>query len=369
MPIAPTLEHYLVDRDTMLERIDAIDPMAYDRERNYLDGAVTWLSPFLTHGVIDTTTVAERVLARHDRKRCYKLLFELAWREYFHRLWQAHGDDIFTDLREPQDGVESETPPAALLDAATGIDTIDRCLEHLFEHGTLHNHARMWTAAIACNLAHTYWHEPARWLYHHLIDGDLASNTLSWQWVAGTASSKRYVANQDNVNKYGAGRQHDTWLDVPYSDFDGHFPTPDIMQARRDTDLPSEPPGEPVSALSGDDTVALHSLWHLDPEWRRDVETHILFIDRSLDVAWPFSPKRWTLVQHWADRCGARLVCGELGELVDALTGRDVLRVEYPACDDWPGEVEPRRWLYPSPEDDMRSFSKYWKQVRGSVGL
>jgi len=74
--------------DDVLLCIDAIDPVRYDKTRNYLDGAVTWLSPYITHGVINTSTVAERVLAQHAPKTCYRLLYELAWREYFHRIWQ-----------------------------------------------------------------------------------------------------------------------------------------------------------------------------------------------------------------------------------------------------------------------------------------
>jgi len=93
--------------DAVLCRIDGIDPRVYDKTRNYLDGAVTWLSPYLTHGIINTCTVAMRVLEKHPKKSCYRLLFELAWREYFHRVWQEHGDLIFNDFYSPQSQVES----------------------------------------------------------------------------------------------------------------------------------------------------------------------------------------------------------------------------------------------------------------------
>ena len=73
---------------------------------------------------------------------------------------------------------------------------------------------------LICNIAGTKWQAGAAWMYYHLLDGDLASNTLSWQWVAGTFSSKKYFANQENLNKYGNSqdRQFGTFLDKSYED-------------------------------------------------------------------------------------------------------------------------------------------------------
>ena len=78
----------------------------------------------------------------------------------------------------------------------------------------------MWLAMLVCNIAGTYWETGAKWMYYHLLDGDLASNTLSWQWVAGTFSSKKYFANQENLNKYGNSqdRQYKTILDKSYEE-------------------------------------------------------------------------------------------------------------------------------------------------------
>ncbi len=78
---------------------------------------------------------------------------------------------------------------------------------------------------------------------------------------------------------------------------------------------------------------------------------------------------RWQLIAHWAERCDATLVHGSVAALHDRFSQIDVVRREYPACDSWPGSVEPRNWLYPMPDEAFPSFSKYWKQVKGSVGL
>ena len=379
-PVAPLASHFHVDHGEVLARLARIDPVAYARTRNDLDGRATWLGPFLTHGVISTVDVADAALEGRKVQDGAKLLAELGWREFFHRTWQLEGEEIFADVKRPQEGVRSEVPPAVVLDGSTGVDGLDVPIRHLVAEGTMHNHARLWTAGITCNLARTWWHEPARWLHFHLIDGDLASNTLSWQWVAGTFSSKRYVANQDNVNKFAKTRQHDTWLDVSYEALDD-FPWPEELSERRAPDYAgmdgrdalvaalTERGARPVGEadLTGD--VALRSVWQLDPRWRTDVGRHVTFVDVGHATDWPMSAKRWDLIRHWSDACGSALLFGTVDELVAACEGADVVRTEYPACDGWPGDVEQRRWLYPMPDKRFGSFSAFWKQVKHVKGL
>ena len=364
------------DRDALTARIESIDPTQYDRTRNYLDGAVTWLSPYITHGIIDTVDVAETVLQHHHAKRCYRLLYELAWREYFHRTWQRSSSAIFTDLNNPQEDVRATQLPAAVVDASTGINVIDHELNQLFETGLMHNHTRMWLAGVVCNQAMTHWREPARWLHYHLLDGDLASNTLSWQWIAGTFSHKRYIANQDNLNKYSKTRQKNTWLDMPYDELQ-NLKEPEALAARTDwtssldTSIPDWMKAEPVSPLTDD--IAIHSLWNLDAQWQTQTADHCLFIDTDLLQAWPMSEKRWRFIQAWLPE-GTRVVTGTATALSDAIGETTAWVREYPACKLW-GRDNPnaqtvsRRWLYEAPESSWSSFSQFWKQVRRQVGL
>jgi len=369
---APEHARFLCDIAEVVARIERIDPVAYDHSRNDLGGATTWLGPFLTHGITDTSEVAERVLdphrepSAHARDACYRLLFELGWREFFHRTWELEGEAIFGDLHHRQRRVASEDLPRALLEARTGIDAVDRAIAHLIEHGTMHNHARLWSAAIACNFARTWWPNPSRWLYHHLLDGDLASNTLSWQWVAGTFGSKRYVANQENVNRFSGTDQRGTWLDLPYEALDD-LPVPERLRPRAPVALPCPLRGRPVERLEG--SVALRSIWHLDPRWEHSMERELVFVDTDHLAAWPLSEKRWDFIEHWAGHCKAEIVHGSVAELARAAAGARLLRRDYPACEGWPGEVERRRWLYPMPDEAFPSFFRYWKQVRGSLGL
>jgi deoxyribodipyrimidine photo-lyase len=362
----PDPDQYLCELDTVLERMGQFDPRRYDQSRNYLHGEVSWLSPFLTHGITGTQEFAQVILSRHTPKHCYRILFELAWREFFHRTWQLHGELIFKDMRDAQQAASHREIPRAVLTASTGIDVVDTCLHRLLEDGLMHNHSRMWVASIVCNLAHTDWLEPARWLHYHLLDGDLASNTLSWQWIAGTFSHKRYLANQGNIDKFSDSRQPGSWLDVTYEELDV-LGLPDHMQERGEVVYKHPVPGSPIEPLVGE--LALRSIWQLDPRWQAEIQQHIVFIDTVFLQQWPMSKKRWRFIQYWAAKCKARIYFGTVEELAQCTVNANVIRQEYPACLNWPGTVTDRPWLYPMPEKPFSSFSKYFKMVKSHVGV
>ncbi len=371
-------QSFLRTYDEVINRIELIDPVAYDRTRNYLDGMVTGLSPYLTHGVISTPDIVDMLTQRYKPNQCYRLLYELAWREYFHRVWQLLGEEIFSDIRSAQDEVESENPPLAIIAADTGITAIDNAITQLTEYGLIHNHARMWIAGLNCNIAHRGWHESARWMHYHLLDGDLASNTLSWQWIAGTFSNKRYIANQDNINKFSRTQQSETFLDVPYEQLQD-LPTPEILKESAKP-LYNEQLSEVTlpESLVFDGTVALRSVWNLDPGWQPEADHHIVFVEKNRLARWPLSRKRWNFIAHWADQCKAKIVCATQDDMQHACQqATKVVRREYPACTHWPGKVDARDWLYPpidvdlatADRNDIPSFSRYWKTARQAVGL
>ena len=84
----------------IITRIENIHPIQYAKTRNYLSGAVSYLSPYIARGIISLPLVANLVLKKFTRFEAEKFLQELAWREYFQRVWQAKGDAIFTDLKQ-----------------------------------------------------------------------------------------------------------------------------------------------------------------------------------------------------------------------------------------------------------------------------
>lgn len=194
-----------------LAALHAIKPQSYAGSRNYLNGDVTRLSPYLRHGVLSLAEVRDHALAVVDRpQQAFRLIQELAWRDYWQRLYTQLGDGIWLD-REPiktglSDNAYSDTLPPELGEAATpahtGLACIDAFAQDLVTTGYLHNHARMWMAAWLIHWQHVRWQAGARWFLEHLLDGDPASNNLSWQWVASTFSVKPYIFNRENLQRY-----------------------------------------------------------------------------------------------------------------------------------------------------------------------
>lgn len=178
----------------------------YARTRSYLDGDVTRLSPYIRHGVLTLAEVRDTAAASGAPA---KLFNELGWRDYFQRVYAALGRDIWRD-REPYKTGFTATDyadelPDDIRDGRTGT-CMDLFIADLLETGYVHNHARMYLAAYVVHWRRVKWQAGARWFLQHLLDGDPASNNLSWQWVASTFSHKPYFFNADNVRRYAAGR-------------------------------------------------------------------------------------------------------------------------------------------------------------------
>ena len=206
------------------ERIKAVRPQDYARTRNALNGAVTRLSPYLTHGFVSLPEVYAGVASSYPLDDQHKFVFELGWRAYFQHVWSHLGAGIHQSLHEglmPEAAYANELPED-IVQARTGVPAIDCAVRELYATGYLHNHARMWLASYVVHLRKVHWHVGAEWLYSHLLDGDLASNHLSWQWVAGTGSSKPYVFNADNVQRFAPAAWHspNTVIDTTYEALD-----------------------------------------------------------------------------------------------------------------------------------------------------
>ena len=205
-------------------RLAAVRPDAYAQTRNALDGAVTGLSPYITHGLLSLRDVYSGVHARHPLDAKHKFVFELGWRAYYRHVWAHLGEGIQRSLHPgllPDDAYQTELP-ADVVEARTGITAIDLAVTELYATGYLHNHARMWLASYLVHLRKVHWHTAAQWMLGHLLDGDVASNHLSWQWVAGTGSSKPYLFNADNVAKFAPANWHSfgSAIDARYEDLD-----------------------------------------------------------------------------------------------------------------------------------------------------
>lgn len=264
---APTFEP---THEAAQRRIAAVRPSEYARTRNAISGSVSRLSPYITHGFVSLPEVFQGVAQRHVLAPDHKFVYELGWREFFHHVWEHRGDGIHESLHEgvlPDAAYASELP-ADIREARTGVPAVDVAVRELYVTGYLHNHARMWLASYVVHMRKVHWHVGAQWLYSHLLDGDLASNHLSWQWVAGTGSSKPYLFNAENVQRYAPQQwhSHGSVIDTSYEALDriARSGTPALKRVTLTPETPetAEPAvhAQPPSALGfvmlGDSSVA-----------------------------------------------------------------------------------------------------------------
>lgn len=187
--------------------LDQIDPINYSKTRNYLDGKVTRLSPYIRHGILTLNQLRNKALNKcQEPVQIEKFIQELAWRDYWQRIYISHPEWIWKDVEPYKTGFTpdaySDELPEDIDKARTNAACINQFIESLYKTGYLHNHARMYLAAYIVHWRRIKWQTGAKWMLHHLIDGDPASNNLSWQWIASTFSNKPYIFNLENVNKY-----------------------------------------------------------------------------------------------------------------------------------------------------------------------
>lgn len=204
---SPEVSAILGGRAEAERRLDAIEPQRYAATRGYLHGAVTRLSPYIRYGVLSLAEVRDAALTRVRRPDVVrKLISELGWRDYWQRLYAQLGDGVWRDREPYKTGYSADDYaddlPDDLRDGTTGMACMDAFSRDLRTVGYLHNHARMWLASYLVHWRRVKWQAGARWFLEHLLDGDPASNNLSWQWVASTFSVKPYIFNRDNLERY-----------------------------------------------------------------------------------------------------------------------------------------------------------------------
>ncbi len=188
-------------RQEALRRLNTTDIEAYARNRNFLNGNVSKLSPYLRHGCLTLHETADNVQQRFGITS-QKFVEELAWRDYWRRVWYELGDDIFSDIEDPKVALGEKPLPDFIRQGITGLPCMDGFIRDLMLEGYVHNHARMWFAAYVVHWLKVDWREAADWFENYLLDGDKASNHLSWQWVASVNSSKPYYFNKENLARY-----------------------------------------------------------------------------------------------------------------------------------------------------------------------
>jgi len=346
----------------LLHFIDELNIVSYTSTRNHLDGAVSRLSPYLTRGVISLPAVRERILQKHSLDTAQKFIQELAWREYFQKVFASKQQAIFADLRFSRADWRHDELVSAIVSGETSIQAIDEQIAQLYETGYMHNHARMWTAMLACNVAKANWKNMSRWMYYHLIDGDLASNTLSWQWVSGTSIQKQYVADQALINACSDTNQRDTYLDIPRNEVGEREVPRELIKTDSFTYQTQYPASDELSIEVGQKVFAYHP-WSIDPFWRADEEGERIFvIEPQLFDRFPVSEKvmkhmRALLKTHVPE---AKVVVGDI-QTIAGLDTAQVYSKAHPATTHFPGEKDATEELFPEVQGYYQSFFKFWQ--------
>lgn len=355
--------------DQVLEKVQHINPVQYAKTRNYINGAVTYLSPYISRGVISVKQVQQSVLSKgYKFYQVEKFLQELAWREYYQRVWQAKGDLIWQDLKQPQMGVVHHQMITALQNAATGITAIDEQINNLYATGYMHNHIRMYLASIACNIAKAHWQQPSQWLYYHLLDGDIASNNCSWQWVAGAFASKKYYCNQENINKYTQRDQRHTFLDKTYEEL-SEMAVPAELEAINNLQLQTLLPFTQAPIIDTTKPTLLYNSYNLDPLWRKDENANrVLLLEPSHFAKYPVSNSVIGFIIKLAENIkGLQIYCGGVSVLESLYTkagtnaSGNFIAKEHPSFNYYPGIKDSRDWMYPEVTGYYPSFFSYWK--------
>lgn len=206
------------DRQAALEQLTGFLPRAgdaYRRSRNHdfgpdRRGNVSALSPWVRHRLLLEQELVAAAVQAHGADRAEKFIQEVFWRTYWKGWLEMRPgvwDDYRAECRERRDALPGRPELAERLHRAengeTGIRCFDAWAKELRDSGYLHNHARMWFASIWVFTLELPWCLGADFFLRHLLDGDPASNTLSWRWVAGRQTAgKTYLARADNIRRF-----------------------------------------------------------------------------------------------------------------------------------------------------------------------
>ncbi len=402
-------------RAAALQALNSIRPQAYERTRNFLAGDVTRLSAALRHGVLTLAEVRDRALTAAERPGdAGKLINEFAWRDYWQRLYFQLGEGIWDDREALKTGFSGEEYaedytdelPDELAAGQTTLRCMDSFADDLASHGWLHNHARMWLAAYLVHWRRVRWQTGARWFLQHLVDGDPASNNLSWQWVASSFSSKPYIFNRENLERYTDGVycracRHATDGTCPFEATyeelsDELFPR--LHDRDDDTTHPYRPPSHERPAFSqrpaplgGRPLLWVHTDG-LNPAWpafQEQPDSPSVFV---WDTAWlaaeQITLKRIlflaeclremppALLIHAGDPATEVLAAAQAHRSTHGITHVLALRTPDPrlqAAALTIGQHLPVIWLDPPPfaagvrEQDLKRFSRYWQRAQGSA--
>ena len=209
-----------ISREGALKQLDAFinsELANYSFKRNFDLGPkdksnVSCLSPYISHRLITEYEVAKTVLSKFPFQKVEKYIQEIFWRVYW-KGWLELRPQVWTDFIEDLKVLKEDDNYEKAVKGETQIECFNDWVKELKENNYLHNHTRMWFASIWIFTLNLPWQKGAEFFMKHLFDGDAASNTLSWRWVAGLQTKgKHYVAQSWNISKFTNNKYKNTKL-------------------------------------------------------------------------------------------------------------------------------------------------------------
>ena len=353
----------------VLQRVSKIDPIKYGSTRNYINGSVTYLSPYISRGIISTKFILSEILNRgYAPAKIEKFIQELAWRDYWQQVWISKRDGINQDIKHPQNPISILGISLSIVEANTGIVAIDKAINKFYTTGYLHNHVRMYIASIACNVGQSHWKVPAQWMYYHLLDADWASNALSWQWVAGANANKKYVANQDNINRYCFTQQKNTFLDVSYEAF-SNLKIPEILKQTSPLVLKTPLPIQKSVVIDERLPTYIYNIYNLDPTWGKHISANrVLLLEPSHFSQFPVAQNTITFISKFSEENieHIQVYIGEFNELISAYNCKKVHYKEHPTNSHYRGIEVPRDSMF-DVKGYYPSFFSFWKKCKKQI--
>ena len=202
--------NFETSRSSALNKLNSFienDILNYNSKRNFDFGIknrnnVSCLSPYITHRLITEYETVKKVLLKHPFQKVDKFIQEIFWRIYW-KGWLELRPKVWSDFTGDLKDINEDDNYKKAINGETQIKCFNDWVKELKENNYLHNHTRMWFASIWIFTLNLPWQKGAEFFIKNLLDGDAASNTLSWRWVAGLQTrGKHYVAQSWNINKF-----------------------------------------------------------------------------------------------------------------------------------------------------------------------
>ncbi len=198
-----------------LNNFSETDLFNYAKLRNFDFGPenrsnISCLSPYISHGVLNELEIIDISLKKHSFTKIEKFIQEILWRNYWKgwlELRPLVWADFLRDVIRLRSEYKNNSNYINAIEGKTKIECFNSWVSELKKFNYLHNHARMWFASIWIFTLNLPWQLGAEFFFKHLFDGDAASNTLGWRWVAGIQTvGKHYIASEWNIKKFSNNR-------------------------------------------------------------------------------------------------------------------------------------------------------------------